>query len=428
VIRFVFAVLLVSLPLHAASLRGNVRSLFATDTKADDFEKYYESNTRLFAEGRVGDERMSATASAILRFSLLGPNDTKSYFDAELYEAYGRWARESVSIEGGMRVLRWGVMEYVSPTDTLNPHDFRQFTDAEVEDRYLPVPLVHLTVDRSPWVFEGVYQPFFRASRFDLIGTDTAFYRPSLAARMGAPYVDLQSNIVDSSERKLSDLVGVDPSDNPIHGEGGIRVGWSAHEVDAMVMYLNKRETLPAFVISSPATFNPTATPGTYPRNHLTGATLRWVTDTGITLKSEALYQSRSTFYDDTLAVVRKPLLRWALGADYDIAMTHFFTIEYAQDRIFDSVSRNYFATDKVQHIVSAAAIFNFDSEKYTIEVKGLGIPNQGSYLLNPRVLYKPFPQWEFGLGLQVWGGSNNSVFGLISENDQIFASAKYLF
>jgi hypothetical protein len=419
--------------------RGNARETVSADLQKDDpVEHLFGSNLRLFAEGRYGAGDLSATASFLGRFEVMAPRNRVERFNLNLYEAYLRWARGIWALEGGARMLRWGVMEYVSPTDALNSRDLTQLTDPEVEDTYLPVPMLRVVADPKPWTFELVYQPFFRSSRFDLVGTDSSFYRPSLPAYFGFPYAAQASALGQSTAAALADLSVSKPKDNPLRGDAGLRIGWTWEHLDLSAVYLYKRDTLPAFALPNgyqaldPANFSVSSglpsQQGFFPRSHLAGGTLRWVLDSGFTFKGEALYKHDSTAYDSRLFLLRKPEVTWTLGADYDWDLTHLFTLEYAQDRLLNSSGLSFFGTDRVQHIISAAALLNFDARTWTVELKGTAMPNQRAYFLNPRIRYRPTPPWELALGLNVWGGRNASLFGLISNNDEVFGSVKYLF
>ncbi|MFH1016923.1 MAG: DUF1302 family protein [Pseudomonadota bacterium] len=419
--------------------RGDAREIFAADMRHDDpAERFVESNLHLFAEGRYTSGGWSATASLLGRVEVMAPRGTKTRYRVDLYEAYIRRSGGDWAFEGGERVLRWGVMEYLSPTDALNPHDFSQLTDPDVEDRYLPVPMLRIVAEPEPWTLEAVYQPFFRASRIDWAGTDAAVYRPSLTSHFGLPFVDFSQVVGGSAEDHLSGLVARDPDDNPAKGDAGARISWRSGDLDLSAVYLYKRDPLPTFNFSNgaqalnPAGLTPSAAlladQGFFPRAHLAGGTLRWVFDSGFTLKGEGLYKSNASFYDAQLFLVREPELQWTAGIDYDWNLQHLFTVEYAQDRAVHSGGRSFFARDRVQHLLSAAAILNFDARTWSVEFKGTTIVNQHAYFIDPRLLYRPTPPWEFALGANFWGGFGNSLFGLISNNDEIFVSAKYFF
>ncbi len=435
-IQFIFILTfsLFSTSLFAFEFRGNVRTIWAGDTHNDnDVEHLVENDTRIFAEGHQAWEKWSVTGSLLARYTLALPENTYQQFEANLYEAYLCWASGPWLVEGGERVVRWGVMEYVSPTDAINPRDVRHLIDPEVEDTYLPVPLLRLIYDRKPFVAEAIYQPFFRRSEFDVAETDNSLLQPSFFSLLGLPYPTALSQVDDKTAQQLPGIIAPLPDDNPLTGEGGVRLGWSHDQTDVELLFLTKRETFPAFDIPGGVSgiggiTTPGTTSGSYPRNEMAGATARWVFDNGVTLKGEALFQPNISVYNNLLFRYREADLQWAAGVDYDWELKHLFTIEYAQDRVMSGNIVNYFLRDEVQHTVSAAAIFNFDANTWTIELKGTSIVNQHAYLIRPRLLYRPIPSWEFGLGGNAWGGKANSLFGLLDANDQIFASAKYLF
>jgi len=423
-----------------ASVRGNARGIFAADTeKDDDVEHLYQQELRLFAEGRASAEEWSGTISFLLRHQLADPNDTKQSYDADLYEAYVRWASHTFSIEAGQRVVRWGVMEYVSPTDAINPRDLRLLIDPEVEDTYLPVLLFRSIVNSGSVTFEGIYQPFFRSSRFFLFGWDAAIYRPSLAGLFGIPFVDAGAQIDDGSEEDVQNnaLNLQYPDDNPLTGEGGLRIGWSCNKIDVGVLYLNKRETLPStdfpgglsgLIPASTASPSSSSVISTFPRDHLVGATVRAVLDNGFTLKGEALYQHEATYYDSQLNRLRDSSLIWSAGVDYDWELRQLFTLEFSQDRVLGDSSPDFFLRDRSQYMLSPAAVLNFDARTWTIELKGTTVLNQAAYLIRPRLIYRPTATWELALGGNVWGGDADSLFGLVSNDDQVFVAAKVLF
>ncbi|MBU2452594.1 MAG: hypothetical protein KJ668_04695, partial [Proteobacteria bacterium] len=53
---------------------------------------------------------------------------------------------------------------------------------------------------------------------------------------------------------------------------------------------------------------------------------------------------------------------------------------------------------------------------------------SDGSYYLSPRLVYTYIKNLEMTFGINLFEGSDNSIFGRYDKNDQIFLDLKYHF
>ena len=154
----------------------------AHDTRKDDAEDHKLSRLR----GRLGadwdrefnpDNMLELHAAIdldrIYYDSDLADEDT----DFKLHETYLQLNGSDWDISFGKQRVRWGKSDQLSPVDSINPQDFRQFITVDLEDRALPNWML-----RNRWYgesigIETIIQPWFLESEIEYFDSDWALYR-----------------------------------------------------------------------------------------------------------------------------------------------------------------------------------------------------------------------------------------------------------
>ena len=83
------------------------------------------------------------TLSALSDYLYFGSENKTDDFDLDLHEAKWQYNEGNYGFSIGKQIIRWGKADQISPVDTLNPQDMREFIIPEYEKRnsaLLPFP------------------------------------------------------------------------------------------------------------------------------------------------------------------------------------------------------------------------------------------------------------------------------------------------
>ncbi|MDA3789708.1 MAG: AMIN domain-containing protein, partial [Desulfobacula sp.] len=116
------------------------------------------------------------TLSALSDYLYFGKENETDEFDLDLHEAKWQYNGENYGFSIGRQIIRWGKADQISPVDTLNPQDMREFIIPEYEERKIPIWMADLNLFFDKFILEGVFIPFFEKSRMDYFGTDWSIF------------------------------------------------------------------------------------------------------------------------------------------------------------------------------------------------------------------------------------------------------------
>ena len=71
---------------------------------------------------------------------------------------------------------------------------------------------------------------------------------------------------------------------------------------------------------------------------------------------------------------------------------------------------------------------FELFGRKIMPEVRAIYEINGDDFFIMPKVTYKWSDTLEFSLGLNIFEGDRDTIFGYFSDNDQAFFEVKYIF
>ena len=101
------------------------------------------------------------TVSVLSDYLYFGSEDETDEYDLNLHEAKYQYFTNRFDLSIGKQIIRWGKTDQISPVDTLNPQDLREFVIPEYEERKIPVWMADLKL------FSDDFTHFPRFGRHD---------------------------------------------------------------------------------------------------------------------------------------------------------------------------------------------------------------------------------------------------------------------
>ena len=132
----------------------------------------------------------------------------------------------------------------------------------------------------------------------------------------------------------------------------------------------------------------------------------------------------------ESIALDNEPYVKFLLGADYTFKNGLYLNIQYlhgfVHERGWDDL-RDYvmFGSEwnilnskvKIMPLAGAIAIADFDA-----------LADNYAVVYTPELAYMPFDNAELSVGTRWIAGSENTIFGQLRDNDEIYFKVKYSF
>ncbi|MDY0220144.1 MAG: hypothetical protein RBR67_03300 [Desulfobacterium sp.] len=419
------------------SLSGYVQTRGAMDTVDNSG---MEHNTAFRNKTHVEAKyKKLITVSALSDFLYFGDDNFQKDYDLDIHEAYITLPVNKMTITLGKKILRWGKTDQLSPVDTLNPEDFREFIVLDYEDRKIPVWMANLQVKFEKFSLEGVYMPKFEPARQDYFGTDWSVFSHIKQEIRASSLPDQLKNYVNGIN-----INETDPDDSGFNGEFAIRARTSLNGWDLGATYHYAWEDLPFYSNFPIKNF---ATDGSmdgesmifdladardenieisYPRVHIAG--LEFETTLGnFGIRGEAAWQDQQSFLTSSLTSKQSPTLFYILGADYS-GVDWYVNLQLSHNHIFDhDDSFLYFKKDTV----SLLGEINRNLFSQWLEASlhySITLNNDHEYYLSPRLTYTSITNLDLTFGAHIFEGDSTSFIGRFNRNDQLFLDVTYHF
>jgi hypothetical protein len=387
-----------------------------------------------------GDSLKLAAAIDLDRFyydSDLADEDT----DITLHETYLQYNRADWDISFGKQRVRWGKSDQLSPVDSLNPQDFRQFVTIDLEERALPSWLL-----RNRWYgeslgLETIIQPWFQESELEYFDSNWALYRNLRQSIIANPQVpaglkDYARNLrVDEKE----------PGKSPGNMSAAARVTLNTAQTDFAVSYHYGWETLPTITnfpiknisfsgdpdadptqILANAVFTDESVHAEYKRQQTIGFEWETVLDP-IGFRGEIAHIDHVALLSDDLTSERKPVTHLVSGIDYTSANEWYLNLQGSWYHIHD-YTRDilYFEDNTVSVLGEISKPVWRGNLKLALQYH-YTLTDQSSYL-RPHVILKYFRHLEAELGTNIFSGDGETLLGSFDQNDQVYIRARMSF
>jgi hypothetical protein len=342
--------------------------------------------------------------SSLSRGVLIG-----NHTDAELREFYVEARLERTYLTVGKQQIVWGKADGLKVLDLVNPQDFREFILEDFEDSRIPLWALNAEVPVGPTTFQLVWLP--DPSYHELPEPDSlyAFTSPRLQPPL-PPGIPVDVRPLNRPRRLLAD------------SDGGIRVStfWKGWDLTLNYLYHYRDEPIPfrelPTALGAPITISPS-----YERTHLLGGTFSNAFG-DLTLRGEVAFSTDRFFatmdLNDEDGVVETSELASVLGFDW-----YGYEETLASFQIFQSWIPSYQSgvlreeTDTNLTFLLQRAFLNDSLSLENFWIHGL---NEGDGLVRSEIRYELRDDLEVGVGMDLFYGSRDGLFGQFDGNDRV--------
>ncbi|WP_372368613.1 hypothetical protein [Candidatus Uabimicrobium sp. HlEnr_7] len=184
----------------------------------------------------------------------------------------------------------------------------------------------------------------------------------------------------------------------------------------------------------SPAGFDLNKNKFNFPRLFVHGTSLRGQIFDGIASFEFGYYYSREdTNGDDPL--ITNSQLRFLVGYEYELLSNFVINIQYYVNFTlqYDALEDNFIAgqvePEEALDFIIVSANKSFLRDKYNLNMFAYYSPVESDAYLQPVFTYKPDDNWRLEIGANIFfGKENDTTFGQLERNSNIFASIRWTF
>lgn len=401
-------------------------------------------------QGRAGVD-WNKDLSSESSFKLRGAIDLdRLYYDSDLadeetdftlHETYMQYNSSNWEMSLGKQRVRWGKSDQLSPIDSINPQDFRQFITIDLEERARPSWMLRSRWHGESIGFETIIQPWFKKSKIEYFDSNWAIYR------------NLRESIIDnpSAPDELKDYVRDlrvetnKPSKSLDNMSAAARFTWQTKQTDFALSYHYGWETLPTITnfpvknidysgkpdpdlteLLSDAVFTDQKVQAKYKRQQTAGFEWETVLDP-IGFRGEIAYIDHVAFLSSDLTSVRKPVVHLISGIDYASTSEWYFNVQGSWYHINDYSSEIlYFEENTVSLLGEISKPVWRGNLEFSLQYN-YTITDQSSYL-QPSVILKYFRNLECETGANIFSGDDDTLLGSYDQNDQVYVRVKAFF
>lgn len=400
----------------------------------DDDLNRLQARLGLDLDKRLPNRKLSARISLEANRIFYAADEADKDTDITLHETYMMLSAPRWDISFGKQRVRWGKSDQLSPLDSINPEDMRQFITVDLEDRMDPSWLARLRTYGQRVSVEAIVSPWFEKTQIDYFDSNWALYRNLRQSILNHPGLPSAAKDYTSALR----VHEVKPSNSLKNMSGALRLLWQGEQADFALSHHYGWETLP-YISSFPvkniafngdpdtdpaalmgaAILTDTAVEARYKRQKITGFEWETVIDP-IGFRGELAYIDKVSFLSTDLTSRRHAAGHLVTGVDYMSANEWYFNLQTSWYHIFAYDSQVlYFERDNVSLLgviskpvwrgnLEFAARFN-----YTL--------TDASFYVQPNVTLNYFTNTECEIGLNIFGGAGDTIFGSHGHADQAY-------
>ena len=336
--------------------------------------------------------------------------------DLELRELYLERYFGEVFARLGKQQIVWGQADGLKVLDVVNPQSFREFILDDFEDSRIPLWSARVEVPVSEATLQFVWLPDPTYNDIPDVGAAFEPTSPEVSPNP-LPGFTAVGRDADRPDNVITDSdVGVRLS--------GFLDGW-----DLSLNYLFHYPDTPGLFLSpavTPAGPVVTVTPR-YERSHLIGGTFSNAFGDFV-VRGEAAFSTNKLFIanptSDADGVAETDELGYVLGLDW-----YGMEDMLLSAQLFQSVTTSNPAgmvRDQLDTNFTFLAQQEFLDGDLTLDVIWLTNVNQADGLLRPKVSYQVTDELDVWLGLDVFYGDDDGVFGQFDDQDRIVTGVKW--
>ncbi len=368
-----------------------------------DTEKPGSSAIEAFPEVRL-DLDYNAPGSAMTAKLIFSRDKIYSGIEDIIDEAYSTLYFNSFNIETGFMKVVWGKGDELKALDILNPLDYTDFYNKDLLERKKSVFMLKLNKNVAlNGLIEFVYIPYYTMPQFD--STDDGRW---------APY----------SARQLAFFAGgggtvaYDDTDTLEYSQGAVRFTNSAGGLDYGFLYSYGFNTLPGAVYASASSIEVKPE-----RAHIFGFEAAKVI-LGLNARGEAGYYLTEDIRGNDMDIQNNRIM-WVAGFDKDLPLSSLnFLIETQGTYILANSGIKQYDVDYSeddnysQNIIIVRLKDSWMHEKIEPQIAASVHIEDLDFMIKPSVTITPKDDFKIEFLSAIFGGSNDTVFGVYDDND----------
>ncbi len=370
------------------------------------------------------------TVSALSDYLYFGSEDRTDMYNLNLYEAKYHSFNRRFDLSVGKQIIRWGKTDQISPVDTLNPQDLREFIIPEYEERKIPIWMADLKLFTDEFTLEGVFIPFFKRSKINYFKTDWSIF----------------GHLKKEINQSYFNNIKVHKKDPDNETEFGLRLTTTIKNIDMGISFHHTTEDTP-FIESFPVkninvngTFSSESLNAAlatavltnenievgFKRTNIAGFAFETtLSDFGV--RGEAAWQENESFLTSSLTSVRKPTFIYIIGADYTTFGDTYLNLQFLHKHISDYSSKILYF-EKNTYTLLGKISRNVLSDYLNASLKYSTNLNNYSCYFSPQLKYTYFTNIECIIGVAAFFGDNDTWLGRFKDNDIFFFNFSYQF
>lgn len=418
------------------SISGMFHVRTTLQAKEDDA---VENNTslrkRILVETKYKNLVTVSTLSDYLYFG--SENETDDY-NLDLYEAKWQYNEKKYGFSIGKQIIRWGKTDQISPVDTLNPQDMREFIIPDYEERKIPIWMADSNLFFDKFTLEGVFIPKFKKSRLDYFNTHWSIF--------GHMKNEIQNAPLPSSLKTYFDNMNVHEKDPNTEAEFALRLSTTIRDIDLGLTFHHTTEDTPS-IKSFPV--KNIRVNGDFSRKKLTSALNTAVltnedieveyqrtriagfefetivADFGV--RGEAAWQNNESFLTSSLTSTRRPTFIYIIGADHTTSGDTYLNLQFVHRHIVN-YSPEILFFDQNTYTLQGEISRNIISDWLKASLNYSNNLNNNEWYLSPQLKYTYITNLECIFGAHIFSGDNDTWLGSFNDNDLFFLNFLYQF
>jgi hypothetical protein len=392
-------------------IRGNLRQWVKVFNKSPQSTDLLETRLKLELLSTIGRN----TAFRVINFYVYdGLKKSDSWY---FQEAYIDYYSRMLDIRFGKQVIAWGKADEINPTDILNPQNLANIAE---EKNIRKIGLLSLKMDWKfyDFVLEGIWKPEFQSMQLPPLNSQWAFFNiPGLTELPSPSY----------------------PANKLENTEWALKLSRTISMYDFSVSYFDGWDNIfTPNIVFNPVTQQMQLDQLVFHHTKMIGADFAGSIHSVGVWGECGYFRTEDTEGSDPF--IKNPYVQFVVGADYTFGYSIKANVQYFQEyitKVNDDVEE-----ESEEAIISKlgigiplqqAASLRIEKrfgagEVHRVELFGFyDIKHQGM-MLQPKLVLSPEDAFSLEIGMMIFDGDKESIFGRFGNNDEVYLKCTYSF
>ncbi len=369
-----------------------------------------------------------------------------SFEDVRFDEVYARYNYNGLRFVVGQQYVTWGKMDDAVILDIVNAQDFRQFFLYDKNERKIPTFMFDTEYYADNWQLEALYMPFVNTNEVDFFESDFSVFGHIKRIVDEGAYAAGIKNLVSQISIEDKDQV----TDNTFNNsQVALRFRSTVDDIDFGFYFLSMIDPNPTLrekslkgndvkrflytqtgesltnLLTVGATGNDLVLEEEHPRINVVGVDFETVAG-NFGVRGEMGYFSGKGYLRDDFSYTQRDQLSFGLGIDHTTAQDIYWNIQFIEDILL--TNENLYAKKKDTHSFVGSVSKPFMRGKIFANLDYAYNLSWHDWMINPEVKYDFSSGLNSAVGLFIFGGNSNTLFGRYNDKDLAYISMKYSF